>query len=482
MGGMKGVKVNSFNVGLYLGFFLFLVIILMPTPTGMTESAQIVAGIAVLMACWWISEAIPFAITALIPVCFFPVFGVMEVKELTPAYANQIIFLFLSGFIFALCIERWNLHKRIALYTIQLFGYSPHKILLGFMSATAFLSMWVSNTATVLMMIPVAVAVATRLDPGSENDNQSTFTLLLMLGIAYSASIGGVATLIGTPPNAILAGMLEQQSGISIRFFDWMLFAFPLALIFLIITWYYLMFSMREVKSNDALISEKILGEEITKLNPLSQEEKQVIFVFSIVCFFWIVRGFIDIELFQRIKDSTIGMIGVIVLFILPAKNGTQRLMDWKTTRKVPWEILILFGGGFALASGFEQTGLTHWLTTQFEFLQGIPIVVVVFTIVLIVIFLTEITSNTATATLLIPLMIALSPTLDLPAMWLATAVAIATSYAFMLPVATPPNAIVYSTGRVSVKKMAKAGFLLNIVGSILITTAIFILMPLIWP
>jgi sodium-dependent dicarboxylate transporter 2/3/5 len=302
-----------------------------------------------------------------------------------------------------------------------------------------------------------------------------------LLGIAYSASIGGVATLIGTPPNAILAGMLEQQTGINIGFFDWMLFALPLALIFLFIAWLYLNHMMKEALNEINNNAEKILQQELKKLSPLTQEEKLVMGVFSIVCFFWIARGFIDIELFRNIKDSTIGILGAILLYILPAKNGTQRLMNWQTTKNLPWEILILFGGGFALAAGFEHTELTQWLASKFSFLEGANIILIILTITLFVIFLTEITSNTATATLLIPLMIALSQTLEISPLLLATAVAISSSYAFMLPVATPPNAIVFSSGRIPIQKMAKTGFWLNIIGSLLITAFILILIPYIF-
>jgi len=469
-------KTRSF--GLYLGAILFFIIVLLPNPEGMNSSAQVVAAVAVLMATWWISEALPFAITALVPMVLFPVLGVMEVNEVTPAYANQIIFLFLSGFIFALCIERWNLHKRIALHTINAFGFSYNRILFGFMVATAFLSMWVSNTATTLMMIPIALAVASQLEPDSSS---SHFSLSLLLGIAYSASIGGVATIIGTPPNAILAGMLEQQAGISIGFFDWMLFALPLAISFLLVAWIYLKHMMKDTLKNNLGEGKKLLQEEISKLPALSIEEKRVLTIFSIVCFLWIIRGFLDIELFKNIKDSTIGLFGAMWLFMLPAKNGTERLMDWKTTKKLPWDILILFGGGFALAAGFAHTELTQWMALKFEFLQGVNIVIVIFVIVLFVIFLTEITSNTATATLLIPLMIALSQILEISPLLLATAVAVATSYAFMLPVATPPNAIVFSSGRVPIQKMAKIGFWLNIIGSVLITFFVLNIMSLIF-
>ena len=483
---------STLNFGFYFGLFLFTLVLLLPTPAGMNESAQVVAAVALLMATWWISETLPFAVTALIPIVFFPVFGVMGIIDVIPSYVHQIIFLFLSGFIFALCIERWHLHKRIALHTIKLFGFSYHKILLGFMVATAFLSMWVSNTATVLMMIPVALAVASQLEPGSEFEPESSskisggFSLVLLLGLAYSASIGGVATLIGTPPNAILAGMLEQQAGITVNFFDWMMFALPLATVFLFVAWLYLNFLMKSIltKSDSThfeVTGEAVLLEELAKLPSMSKEERSVIIVFSIVCFLWITRGFIDIEIFKNIKDSMIGMVGAIMLFLLPAKNGTQRLMNWKTTKKLPWGILILFGGGFALASGFESSELTSWLALKFTFLQDLNVVLVIFSIVLFVIFLTEITSNTATATLLIPLMIALSQTFGVPAIWLATAVAVATSYAFMLPVATPPNAIVYSTGRVPIQRMVRVGFWLNIIGSVLITLFVVWLLPLIW-
>lgn len=473
--------IKTRSIGLYLGLILFLTVIFLPTPNDMSSAAQMVAAVAILMATWWVSEALPFAVTALVPIVFFPVLGVMGVNEVTPAYANQIIFLFLSGFIFALCIERWNLHKRIALHTINIFGFSYNRILFGFMAATAFLSMWVSNTATTLMMIPIALAVSNQLEPDTSLITKRSFSLSLLLGIAYSASIGGVATIIGTPPNAILVGMLEQQAGISIGFFDWMLFALPLASCFLLITWIYLKQMMRGTNQHDISEGKKVLQEEIAKLPSLSKEEIFVLTIFSIVCFLWIIRGLIDIELFKSIKDSTIGLFGAMLLFMLPAKNGNERLMDWQTTKKLPWNILILFGGGFALASGFAHTELTQWLALKFDFLQGVHILIVIFVIVLFVIFLTEITSNTATATLLIPLMIALSQTLSISPLLLATAVAVATSYAFMLPIATPPNAIVFSSGRVPIQIMAKVGFWLNIIGSILITFFVLYLLSFIF-
>lgn len=460
---------NFRSFGFYLGVALFFLVILLPTPADMTKSAQVVAAVAVLMASWWILEVVPFAVTALIPICLFPMLEVMPIGQVTSAYSHHIIFLFLAGFIFALCIERWRLHQRIALHIIKLLGFEYHKILLGFMLATAFLSMWISNTATTLMMLPIAIAVAKHIEPNKEINIKHSFSLCLFLGIAYSASIGGVATIIGTPPNAILVGILEQQKNITINFFDWMIFALPLALVFLVMAWWYLRWTLGGRIIDAQNNAEAVLLNQIAELNPMSREEKQVILVFSFVCLLWILRGLLDISLFENIKDSVIGLVGAIVLYLLPADGGAQRLMDWQTTKKLPWEILILFGGGFALASGFEHTELTQWMALKLNFLQDYNTVFIIFCITLFVIFLTEITSNTATATLLIPLMIALAEPLQITPIMLAAAVAVATSYAFMLPVATPPNAIVFSSGRVPIQSMARIGFTLNIVGSFLL-------------
>ncbi len=443
----------------------------------MNPAALSVSAIAALMATWWITEAIPIPITALLPIALFPTLDVMNVNNVTSAYSNHIIFLFLGGFIIALCIERWNLHKRIALQTILIVGSSHKKILLGFMLATACLSMWISNTATTLMMIPIAIAVIKKIDDSRE----SIFGMTLMLGVAYSASIGGVATLIGTPPNAILAGILEQQLDTSISFFDWLTFALPLSCIFLAIVWIYLSYQQKKEHSSLNTFDKTLIKDELAKLGQLTTEEKKVLIVFFLVAVGWIARGLIDIEIFRQIKDSTIAIIGAILLFMIPAKNGSTRLMDWETTKKLPWDILILFGGGFALASGFSESGLTIWIGSQLNFLEGVNILIIIFALSLLIIFLTEITSNTATASILIPVMIALSEVMQLPPMYLMATVAISASFAFMLPVATPPNAIVYSSRYVTIQQMAKTGFLLNIVGSVLITFFILKFLPLVF-
>jgi len=465
------------NLGFFGGILLFLLILVLPKSPSITPEAIRVAAIAALMATWWITEPIPLSVTALLPIALFPTFDVMSVHEVTSAYANNIIFLFLGGFIIALCFERWNLHKRVALYIISVVGNSHNKILLGFMLATALLSMWISNTATTLMMIPVVIAVIKKIDSSGE----SIFAMTLMLGVAYSASIGGVATLIGTPPNAILAGVLEQQLAISISFFDWLIFAFPLSCVFLLFVWVYLCYLQKKEHIQIELLEKVVIKAEIAKLGKITAEEKKILAVFLLVAFAWIVRGLVDIELFKQIKDSTIAIFGAILLFIIPAKHQTTHLMDWDTAKKLPWDILLLFGGGFALASGFSETGLTTWVGNQLNFLAGVNIIIIIFTVSLLIIFLTEITSNTATASLLIPLMVALSEAMQLPPMYLMATVAISSSCAFMLPVATPPNAIVYSSRFVTIQQMARTGFLLNIVGSILISFFIIQFLPLVF-
>lgn len=465
------------SLGFFGGILLFLLILILPTSESLSPAALRVAAVATLMAIWWVTEPIPIPITALLPIALFPGFDVMSVHQVTSAYANHIIFLFLGGFIIALCFERWNLHKRIALHVISLVGNSQKRILLGFMLATALLSMWVSNTATTLMMIPVVIAVVKKIDGSGE----SIFGMTLMLGVAYAASIGGVATLIGTPPNAILAGVLEQQLNIDISFYDWMVFAFPLSCVFLAITWFYLCYLQKKEHIIIKPLDKAVISDELSKLGKITAEEKKILGVFIFVALAWIARGLIDIEFFKQIKDSTIAIFGAILLFIIPAKNRSTRLMDWDTAKKLPWDILLLFGGGFALASGFSETGLTTWIGSQLSFLAGVNILIIILAISLLVIFLTEVTSNTATASLLIPIMVGLSEVMQLPPMYLMATVAISASCAFMLPVATPPNAIVYSSRLVTIQQMARTGFLLNIIGSLLITLFIIKFLPLVF-
>lgn len=472
---------KKFPTGLVLGLVLFFGIISIPESANLSRTAILVAAVAALMACWWITEAIPIPVTALLPVVLFPALGVQEMGKVTANYANHLIFLFLGGFLIAASIQHWNLHKRIALRLIQLLGTSPSRIILGFMLASALLSMWVSNTATAMMMLPIGMALITQLvdQPHSNESSPVTaFGTALMLGIAYAASIGGVATLIGTPPNAILAGVAEKQLGISISFFDWFIFAFPLAIVFLFIAWFMLTRILFKPDNDKFLDNPSIITEQLQALGDISTAEKRVLAVFVVTAFSWMVSGFVD---FQYIKDSTIAIAAAVMLFIIPAGPGQPKLLTWDSAKSIPWDILILFGGGFALASAFQHSGLTSWIANQLTFLQGMNTLVIIGALTLTVIFLTEITSNTATATIFLPLMVAVADAMQVPPMLLMVPVAIAASYAFMLPVATPPNAIVFSSRQITIRNMAKTGIWFNLVASLLVLVFISLIMPLVW-
>jgi len=474
------------TTGLILGPVLFASLLLSPIPQGLSPEGMKVAAVAVLMAVWWISEAIPIPATALLPIVLFPFLSVMKTQQVTGAYANHLIYLFMGGFLIAAAMEKWQLHRRIALETIRLVGVSPNRIVLGFMLATAFLSMWISNTATAMMMTTIGLAVITQakalLQAQGRFEAQTPFPFgtALMLGIAYAASIGGVATLIGTPPNAILAGIAEKTFGISISFTDWMMFGLPLASLMLALTWFYLTRIMFRSDMTELPGGAQSIKQALEELGPMRREETQVLIVFGLVAFAWITRGLLDIEALRFVTDSSIAIAGALVLFMIPVnfRNG-EFLLDWQTAVKIPWDIIILFGGGFALAGGFNSSGLTTWIADQLMVLEGTHIVMLVGMIVLLVIFLTEVTSNTATASLLLPIMGALAVAMNVHPLTTMIAVAVAASYAFMLPVATPPNAIVFSSREITIPQMARAGLALNLIGAALITLFVVFILPL---
>ena len=478
--------------GLFFGPLLFLMFLLMPQPEGLSDQGMMVAGIAVLMAAWWITEAIPIPATALIPIVFYPVLGVMSPTDVTQSYAHHLIFLFMGGFMIAVTVEKWHLHQRIALNTIRIVGMTPDRIILGFMIATAFLSMWISNTASTMMMLTVGLAVlhqiAKEIDADVTTHNIDTreghfrFGIALMLGIGYSASIGGVSTLIGTAPNLVFAGIIEDTYGISISFLQWMLFGVPLAIVMLALTWFYLTRIAYPSEIDHLPGGEVTIRNEIEALGKISPQEKKVLIVFACVAAAWILRGVLDIKALHLIKDSTIAMAGALVLFVIPS-NWPKRefLLDWKTAVTIPWDILILFGGGFALAKGFSESGLTTFIAGQLSVLQGSNILFIIAVVTLLVIFLTELTSNTATASLTLPIMAALAGAMQIHPYGLMVSTVIAASFAFMLPVATPPNAIIFSSRYVTIPQMMKAGVWLNLIGVVLISLFVMFLLPVVW-
>jgi sodium-dependent dicarboxylate transporter 2/3/5 len=466
---------------------IFVLFLMLPAPEGLSAVGMKVAAVAALMAIWWITEAVPIPATALLPVALFPLLGVMKSQQVTLAYANHLIYLFMGGFLIAVTIEKWGLHKRIALHTIRLVGASPRRIILGFMLATAFLSMWISNTATAMMMTTIGMAVILESHPVTPEGGEGlaghrTYGTPLMLGIAYAASIGGVATLIGTPPNAILAGVVERLYGIRIGFAEWMLFALPLSVGMLLLTWGYL--TRFAYPCSKELLPEgrMVIDQALQRLGPISKQERRVLVIFLAVAAAWILRGLVPIKGLAMVGDSSIAILGALALFLIPSgvKRG-EYLLDWGTAVKIPWDIIILFGGGFALAEGFSSSGLTQWLADQLTVLQNVSVITLMAMVVLLTVFLTELTSNTAVASLLLPVMGALAVSVGVHPLATMVAAAIAASFAFMLPVATPPNAIVFASRSVTIPQMAKAGFLLNLLGVLLITGFVVLLLPMVF-
>ena len=483
----------------------------MPLPDGMTEIAQRMFAVVALMAIWWVGEGTSFAVTALVPLVLFPLLGIMPSKQVASNYANHLIFLFLGGFMIALAMEKWNFHKRLALWIITAMGTEPKRIVLGFMMATAFLSMWISNTASTMMMLPVAMAVVRQIALDASLNGERNFDsqkqienglgLVLMLGLAYSASIGGVGTPIGTPPNIVFAGFYKNlfPDNPEVSFFQWMILALPIVLVFIPITWIYLCrfvlpFPITHVEGGES----RIIQKELYGLGSMNRGEKIVATIFCFTAMLWIFRRPIVLgewilpgwsNLFVNPKflhDSTIAMTMGLLLLVVPV-NGTKGLilngktewfaLDWQTVQsKTPWGILILFGGGFALASGFGVSGLDKWIGSKLTGVSDWPLWITVLTICLAVTFLTELTSNTATTTMILPIlgMAAIAAAVD-PLYFMVPAT-LAASFAFMLPVATPPNAIVFGSGWVSIPKMSKAGLILNLIGAGIITTTVLVL------
>lgn len=476
-------------IGLILGPLLFILTLLFFSPEDLSKEGLAVLASTLWIAVWWMTEAIPIPATSLLPIILFPLTGGLEIGATTSSYGSGTIFLFMGGFMVALAMEKWNLHRRIALSIISVIGTNTDRIVLGFMVATGFLSMWISNTATAMMMVPIGLAIiyqvsdALKDDPTIDTSKENFgFGKALMLSIAYSASIGGIATLIGTPPNAALAGVVKEMYGFELSFATWMLFGVPIAVIFIFLTWIYLVKIAYPLKVKQLPGGQEIITKEKEKLGKPSYEEKAVFIVFLLTALAWITRSFILVKFIPNISDEIIAMMAAIILFIIPSKNKKgDFLLDWNSAVKLPWGILLLFGGGLAIAAGFSESGLSTWIGTQLQALEGVNILIVILLVSTLVIFLTEITSNTATANMMFPIMAALGIALGAHPFAFMVAASVAASCAFMLPVATPPNAVVFGSGYLRIPDMVKTGFLLNIVGIILVTIAVYFLLPLIW-
>ncbi|CAI8311890.1 MAG: Sodium-dependent dicarboxylate transporter SdcS [Owenweeksia sp. TMED14] len=472
---------NKKRIGLILGPLFFLLILFFFKPEGLSPEANAVLASTLWIATWWVTEAIPIEVTALLPIVLFPLFGALGLKETGAAYGHKFIFLFIGGFILAIAIEKWQLHKRIALHIIKFVGTSLINIMLGFMLSTALLSMWISNTATTVMMLPIGMAVIAQLNEKTSELSNTGFGKALMLSIAYSASIGGMATIIGTPPNLIFAGVVQELYGIEISFLQWFTFGLPISILLLFICWIYLgrfAFSLKgqELPGGRALIEEKI-----KELGIMSREEKLVSTVFALTAISWICRSFLLKQFIVNIDDTIIAVIAAIALFIIPSKKKGEALLNWQDAVKLPWGILLLFGGGIALAIGFESSGLAFWVGNQLTALQGTHLFLLVFVIIASVNFLTEITSNLATTAILLPILATLAVVVDIHPFMLLAAATVAASCAFMLPVATAPNALVFGSGYIKMGDMIKSGVWLNLISIIILTLIVYFFLPIVW-
>jgi sodium-dependent dicarboxylate transporter 2/3/5 len=464
------------RVGLLLGAAFLAAGIALPAPPGLPPEAWRTAACGLLMAVWWVTEAIPIPATALLPLVLFPPLGIAGIDAAASPYANELVFLFLGGFLLARGMERWGLPRRIALRVVSLAGPSPRGMVAGFMVATAFLSMWVSNTATAVMMLPIGISVLDLM--GRDEAERGSFSVALMLGIAYAASIGGLGTLIGTPPNAFLAAFLSEEYDIHVGFARWMAFGLPLVLVGLPLTYFVLTRLVFSVRREEIEGTRELLERERAVLGPLRGPERRVAIVFVLVALVWVTRPLLQ-RVVPGLSDAGIGIGGGLALFLLPAGSSARRaLLVWEDAVGLPWGVLLLFGGGLSLASAFQSSGLTAAIGEAARAFSGVPMLALVAVTALIVILLTELTSNTATAAAFLPVLASVAAGIGLGPLELTVPAAVAASCAFMLPVATPPNAIVYGSGVLTVPQMARAGVVLNFLFLVLLVVATWLLLP----
>lgn len=488
---MRRLFINRFSfVGLSFGIIAFVLILIFFDPQPEKPSIKFTAAVAVLMAIWWMTEALPLAVTALVPLILFPLTGVLSASKVSDSYINSVIFLFLGGFLIAIAMERWKLHRRIALKIITSMGVSAPAILLGFMTSAAFLSMWISNTATAVMMLPIALAVISKIESDISEKDASRISKALLLGIAYSCSIGGIATLVGTPPNLALVRITKIifPESPQISFGSWMMLAVPVSVILFLAAFFIIKFLFGVNKKIS--LDKTFIKNEYLSLGKISYEEKVVLIIFIATVLLWIFRvelnfGFITIpgwatilNLSELIDDSTIAIIAAVGLFIIPSKDKSEQnsILAANSIEQVPWSVILLFGGGFALANAFSVSGLSDYIGMQLKGISHIEILVLILIISASINFLTELTSNTATTQMILPVLASVSLSMEVNPLLLMIPATLSASMAFMLPVGTPPNTIVFASKRLRIIDMIKTGFLLNISSILIITFLVYTL------
>ena len=472
------------KIGLILGPAVFFLIRLIPNPTGLNTEAWKVLAVAAIMLIWWVTEAVPLAVAAILPLVLLPLLAVqpindrgypagieeaMGIGDVSPPYASPIVFLFMGGFMIALAMERWGLHRRIALNIVKLTGTNADGILLGFMLATAALSMWISNTATTVLMLPIALSVINLLldDPEEiENKGMQNFALSMMLGIAYAANIGGTATIIGTPPNVVFAGIMEEQFGVQVSFAQWIIFGLPFALLLLGVTFFFIVKILHPNRLGEFEGAQAIIAREVERLGPMKEGEKRTLAVFALTALLWIFRVPISNVLPNGVdlSDAGIAMFATVLLFIVPVDfSKNQFVLAWRDTEKLPWGILLLFGGGLSLAGALNDTGLIKLIGDQFSNM-GEASFLIILGLAAVSLFLTEIMSNVALVVVFLPVVGAIALGADLNLLQVCIPVTLAASCAFMLPMSTPPNAIVFASGHLKVSQMVRVGLILNLI------------------
>jgi len=470
--------------GLIGGLALFAATLLLPAPAGLPEAGWRTLGLALLMAVWWTTEPLPLGVTALLPLIVLPLVGVADIAAASAPYANPLVFLFLGGFLLAAGVKRWGLHRRLAHATVRAIGSEPRRLVLGFMLASGFLSMWISNTAAVVLMLPVAVSIIAMVETGRcAAEDVRRFALTLLLGLAYAASIGGVGTLIGTPPNALLAGYLGERHGIDISFALWSAVAMPLVAVFLPMAWLVLTRLVYPVSADfAAAFRDGRLIAGLDDQGPMTAAERRVGLVFLAAAALWIGRPLLNrLPGLEGLSDTGIGLLCGVALFLIPSGMPADRrfLMSWREAQDIPWQVLILFGGGLSLAGAMDSSGLAAWIGAGFAGLGDLSPLLFLLLLVATVVALTELASNTATVAALLPIMATVAAGAGMDVVVISAAVAMAASCAFMLPVATPPNALVFATGHVTVAAMMRAGIVMNLLSVVLVTLAALAFTPL---
>jgi len=473
----------SKKIGLFLGPLCFIVLFFLPL-SFVSEKGSLVIAVALWMICWWITEAVSISVTALLPLMLFPMLKIMPIQDVGANYGSPIVFLFFGGFVLALALEKVNLHKRIALNIIKKTGTTPNKVILGFMIATAFMSMWISNTASTVVMLPIAMSVINLLinDEDGFTKKDQNFALCTMLGIAFSANAGGIATVIGTPPNSVLIGLLENEYNIEISFFKWMLVGLPCSIILIAIIYFILVKWMFPNKGLKFSASKSVIDQELKKLGKTTAKEKHVIITFSVIVCLWIFRSLIN-SLFPQLglTDTIISVAGAIALFTIPFNLKTgDFILKWSDTQKLSWGILILFGGGLALAKSMSSSGIVDTVANGIAS-SNISVLLTASLLIILMLFMTELMSNVALVAVLAPVVAGIALGLEIPILYLLIPVTIASSCAFMLPMATPPNAIVFASGYIKVHQMAKVGIIINIISIVLLILMFKFFIPIVF-